>query len=120
MGSILKAGDHFSAAHRRRMRTSNLLEQLNKGIKRLTRGYSVLFVGCTGTGKTMAAEVIASELGLDRYRIDLSAEVSKYIGETEKNLARIIGKFRGGFCAFQGNKVSLLNLAERFTEKSPE
>jgi SpoVK/Ycf46/Vps4 family AAA+-type ATPase len=47
-----------------------------------------LFHGAAGTGKTMAAEVIAKELGVDIYRIDLSAVVSKYIGETEKNLDR--------------------------------
>ena len=49
-------------------------------------GTTALFAGPSGTGKTMAAEVIARELNLDLYRIDLSAVVSKYIGETEKNL----------------------------------
>jgi SpoVK/Ycf46/Vps4 family AAA+-type ATPase len=49
----------------------------------------VLFSGPSGTGKTMAAVVIAHTLGLDLYRIDLSATVSKYIGETEKNLRRV-------------------------------
>ncbi len=52
-------------------------------------GISALFAGESGTGKTMAAEVLARELNLDLYRIDLSAVVSKYIGETEKNLARV-------------------------------
>ncbi|HZU09250.1 MAG TPA: ATP-binding protein [Pseudacidobacterium sp.] len=52
-------------------------------------GLSVLFAGASGTGKTMAAEVLAGELDLDLYQIDLSAVVSKYIGETEKNLRRI-------------------------------
>lgn len=52
-------------------------------------GISVLFAGESGTGKTMAAEVLARELRLDLYRIDLSAVVSKYIGETEKNLRRV-------------------------------
>ncbi len=52
-------------------------------------GIAALFAGASGTGKTMAAEVIASELRLDLYRIDLSRVVSKYIGETEKNLSRI-------------------------------
>jgi SpoVK/Ycf46/Vps4 family AAA+-type ATPase len=50
---------------------------------------TVLFAGDPGTGKTMAAEVIAGELGLELYKIDLSTMVSKYIGETEKNLERI-------------------------------
>ena len=53
------------------------------------RGLSALFSGPSGTGKTMAAEIIAGELGLDLYKIDLSQIVSKYIGETEKNLDRI-------------------------------
>jgi AAA+ superfamily predicted ATPase len=52
-------------------------------------GISALFAGPSGTGKTMAAEVLAEELGLDLYRIDLSQVVSKYIGETEKNLRRV-------------------------------
>lgn len=52
-------------------------------------GISALFAGPSGTGKTTAAEVLAGELNLDLYRIDLSAVVSKYIGETEKNLRRI-------------------------------
>lgn len=52
-------------------------------------GVSALFCGDSGTGKTLAAEVLAYELGLDLYRIDLASVVSKYIGETEKNLKRI-------------------------------
>jgi SpoVK/Ycf46/Vps4 family AAA+-type ATPase len=55
-------------------------------------GITALFAGDPGTGKTMAAEVIAGELGLDLYKIDLSTIVSKYIGETEKNLERIFGE----------------------------
>lgn len=58
--------------------------KLNRG-----RGVHALFAGPSGTGKTMAAEVVANELGLDLYKIDLSTVVSKYIGETEKNLERI-------------------------------
>jgi SpoVK/Ycf46/Vps4 family AAA+-type ATPase len=52
-------------------------------------GISALFTGPSGTGKTMAAEVLAKELRLDLFRIDLSQVVSKYIGETEKNLRRV-------------------------------
>lgn len=55
----------------------------------LGRGTSALFAGPSGTGKTMAAEIIAGELGLDLYKIDLATVVSKYIGETEKNLDRV-------------------------------
>lgn len=53
------------------------------------KGLNTLFAGPSGTGKTMAADIMAGELGLDLYKIDLSGVVSKYIGETEKNLARI-------------------------------
>ncbi|MFY1671357.1 AAA family ATPase [Plantactinospora sp. WMMB334] len=56
------------------------------------RGLAVLFAGPSGTGKTMAADVLAHDLGLDLYRIDLSTVVSKYIGETEKNLSRIFAE----------------------------
>jgi hypothetical protein len=52
-------------------------------------GISALFAGGSGTGKTLAAEVLANELQLDLYRVDLAALVSKYIGETEKHLARV-------------------------------
>lgn len=55
----------------------------------LGKGVNVLFSGPPGTGKTMASDVIANELQLDLYKIDLSQVVSKYIGETEKNLDRI-------------------------------
>jgi len=55
----------------------------------LGKGLNVLFSGPPGTGKTMAAEVIANELDVDLYKIDLSQVVSKYIGETEKNLQAI-------------------------------
>ena len=58
-----------------------------------SRGINALFAGPSGTGKTMAAEIIAGDLGLELYRIDLAMVVSKYIGETEKNLDRV---FREG------------------------
>lgn len=59
-------------------------------------GISALFAGPSGTGKTTAAEVISKELCLDLYRIDLSSVVSKYIGETEKNLRRIFDAAESG------------------------
>jgi SpoVK/Ycf46/Vps4 family AAA+-type ATPase len=65
--------------------------KLNRG-----RGISALFSGPSGTGKTMAAEVLANHLKLDLYRIDLSAVVSKYIGETEKNLRRVFDAAEDG------------------------
>ena len=59
-------------------------------------GVSALFAGASGTGKTMAGEVLAGELDLDLYRIDLSQVVSKYIGETEKNLRRVFDAAEAG------------------------
>jgi ATPase family associated with various cellular activities (AAA) len=66
-------------------------ERMNRGL-----GISVLFAGESGTGKTMAAEVMANELQLSLYRIDLSAVVSKFIGETEKNLRRLFDAAEDG------------------------
>ena len=60
-----------------------------------TQGLKVLFAGESGTGKTMAAQVLANELGLELYRVDLATVVSKYIGETEKNLDRIFEAAEG-------------------------
>lgn len=69
---------------------SKVLEEWGLGKKLVaSAAVTVLFAGPPGTGKTMAAEVIAGDLGLDLYKIDLSNLVSKYIGETEKNLERI-------------------------------
>jgi hypothetical protein len=65
--------------------------RMNRGL-----GISALFAGESGTGKTMAAEVIADELRLNLYRIDLSAVVSKFIGETEKNLRRLFDAAEDG------------------------
>jgi hypothetical protein len=66
-------------------------ERMNRGL-----GITVLFSGESGTGKTMAAEVIANRLNLDLYRIDLSAVINKYIGETEKNLRRVFDAAEDG------------------------
>ncbi len=59
------------------------------GVVERGQGITALFSGASGTGKTLAAEVLANALSLDLYRIDLSCVVSKYIGETEKNLRRV-------------------------------
>jgi AAA+ superfamily predicted ATPase len=58
----------------------------------LGRGITALFAGPSGTGKTMAAQVLARDLGLDLYRLDLANVVSKYIGETEKNLKQVFDR----------------------------
>jgi broad-specificity NMP kinase len=60
----------------------------------LGRGLTALFTGPPGTGKTMTAQVLAHELSLELYRVDLSQVMSKYIGETEKNLARLFEEAR--------------------------
>jgi len=62
----------------------------------LGRGLNILFSGPSGTGKTMAADIIASEFRLDMFKVDLSSVVSKYIGETEKNLNRIFREAESG------------------------
>jgi SpoVK/Ycf46/Vps4 family AAA+-type ATPase len=92
-----------------------VLERWGYGRKHARRGgITALFAGQPGTGKTMAAEIVAGELGLDLYRIDLSAVVSKYIGETEKNLEKI---FRA---ADQGEAVLLFDEADAIFGKRSE
>ncbi|WP_431046313.1 ATP-binding protein [Streptomyces sp. P1-3] len=59
------------------------------------RGVAVLFAGDSGTGKTMSAEVVAADLGLDLYTVDLATVIDKYVGETEKNLERIFSEAAG-------------------------
>jgi SpoVK/Ycf46/Vps4 family AAA+-type ATPase len=77
-------------------------------------GISALFAGASGTGKTMAAEVLGRELGLDLYRIDLSSVVSKYIGETEKNLRRVFD------AAEEGGAILLFDEADALFGKRSE
>jgi ATPase family associated with various cellular activities (AAA)/Winged helix domain, variant len=77
-------------------------------------GISALFAGASGTGKTLAAEVLANELRLDLYRIDLSQVVSKYIGETEKNLRRVFD------AAEEGGAILLFDEADALFGKRSE
>ena len=77
-------------------------------------GLSALFAGPSGTGKTLAAEILANELELDLFRIDLSAVVSKYIGETEKNLRRVFD------AAEEGGAVLLFDEADALFGKRSE
>lgn len=77
-------------------------------------GVTALFAGESGTGKTMAAEVIAAELALNLYRIDLSSMVSKYIGETEKNLRQLFD------AAEQGGVALLFDEADALFGKRSE
>jgi SpoVK/Ycf46/Vps4 family AAA+-type ATPase len=92
-----------------------VLERWGYGKKHARRtGITALFAGPPGTGKTMAAEIVAGSLGLDLYRIDLSAVVSKYIGETEKNLEKIF------HAADQGDAVLLFDEADAIFGKRSE
>lgn len=77
-------------------------------------GISALFAGASGTGKTLAAEVLANTLQLDLYRIDLSSVVSKYIGETEKNLRQVFD------AAEQGGVILLFDEADALFGKRSE
>jgi SpoVK/Ycf46/Vps4 family AAA+-type ATPase len=77
-------------------------------------GISAMFAGASGTGKTMAAEVLAGELRLDLYRIDLSSVISKYIGETEKNLRRLFD------AAEEGGVILLFDEADALFGKRSE
>jgi hypothetical protein len=97
---------------RRRMTVYQTWGFATKGLRGL--GISALFSGVSGTGKTMAAEVLASELRLDLYRIDLSAVVSKYIGETEKNLRRVFD------AAEEGGAILLFDEADALFGKRSE
>jgi ATPase family associated with various cellular activities (AAA) len=76
----------------------------------ITRGSGItaLFAGQSGTGKSLAAEVIAGELGLTLYRVDLSGVVSKYIGETERNLRRVFDAADQGGCVLLFDEADAL------------
>ncbi|MET0864192.1 MAG: ATP-binding protein [Nakamurella sp.] len=88
-------GQLHDLAARARHRDQVLLEWgMRKGGGR-GRGVTALFAGDSGTGKTMSAEVIAGELGLDLYTVNLATVVDKYVGETEKNLERIFAEAGG-------------------------
>ncbi len=87
----LKHLEHYLAQQERVMQTWG-------GQKIRPRGYGIkaLFSGAPGTGKTMCAEVIAGSLGLDLFKVDLSAVISRWVGETEKNLKEIFDAAEGG------------------------
>ncbi|MDZ8083022.1 MAG: ATP-binding protein [Nostoc sp. DcaGUA01] len=101
------------AAHvRQRSTVYNTWGFAGKGGRGL--GISALFAGGSGTGKTLGAEVLAHRLRLDLYRIDLSSVVSKYIGETEKNLRRVFD------AAEQGGVILLFDEADALFGKRSE
>jgi hypothetical protein len=102
----------ITAHVRRRVRVHDEWGFAGKGARGL--GISALFAGASGTGKTMAAEVLANELRLDLYRIDLSQVVSKFIGETEKNLRRVFD------AAEEGGAILLFDEADALFGKRTE
>jgi SpoVK/Ycf46/Vps4 family AAA+-type ATPase len=99
MGQLRDLCDRVRRRHR-------VLDRWGFGREPRGNGVNALFVGAPGTGKTLAAEAVAGELGLNLYRIDLATVVSKYIGETEKNLDRL---FRA---AERSNAVLLFDEAD--------
>lgn len=78
------------------------------------KGTCALFYGPPGTGKTMAAQVLANELGLDLYRIDISQMISKYIGETQKNISELFDR------AKDSNALLFFDEADAFFAKRTE
>lgn len=80
--------------------TVNRLDELSHQVLKASKadpargrkGARALFTGSSGTGKTLAAKILAAELGMDIYRVDLAAITSKYIGETEKNLQQLLSR----------------------------
>ena len=88
-GTAAKLNELERRCHHR----EGLLEYLGPGFgSGCNRGVRALFTGASGTGKTLAAKILAAELGMDLYRVDLAAVVNKYIGETEKNLHRVLSR----------------------------
>ena len=102
----------IAAQVRQRTRVYESWGFAGRGLRGL--GITALFAGASGTGKTLAAEIVAHELRLDLYRIDLSRVVSKYIGETEKNLRRVFD------AAEQGGAVLLFDEADALFGKRSE
>jgi hypothetical protein len=104
---------HEIAAHvRQRTQVYESWGFASRGLRGL--GISALFAGASGTGKTLAAEVLSKELRLDLYHIDLSQVVSKYIGETEKNLRRVFD------AAEEGGAILLFDEADALFGKRTE
>ncbi len=102
----------IAAQVRQRVKVYDTWEFAVRGANGL--GITALFAGASGTGKTLAAEVLAQELRLDLYRIDLSQVVSKYIGETEKNLRRVFA------AAEEGGAILLFDEADALFGKRSE
>jgi len=100
-----------------------VFEEWNFNQKIKNRSITALFTGKPGTGKSMAASIIANEIGLDMYRIDLSKVMSKYIGETEKILSQIFSSAENTGCilffdeadAVFGKRTEIKDAHDRFS-----
>ncbi len=85
--------DKLDELNRRCRLRERLLGRLGSAFTRNSnRGVRALFTGASGTGKTFAARALASDLGMDLYRVDLASVINKYIGETEKNLHQVLSR----------------------------
>jgi hypothetical protein len=82
--------NRLAALARRCRHRERVLDHAGPAFGSANSGVRALFTGPSGTGKTLAARILAAELGMDLYRVDLSAIVNKYVGETEKNLHRVL------------------------------
>jgi SpoVK/Ycf46/Vps4 family AAA+-type ATPase len=107
--SLLHQIAEHARQRNRMLENYGLPDKIKRGV-----GISALFTGTSGTGKTLAAQVIANDQKLDLYRVDLSNVVSKYIGETEKNLGRIFD------VAGDSNAVLLFDEADSLFGKRSE
>jgi SpoVK/Ycf46/Vps4 family AAA+-type ATPase len=107
------------------LRQSTLINRENEKKKKLRQGYRALFHGPPSTGKTLTAALVGKEFDMPVYRIDLSMVVSKYIGETEKNLATIFDRAneKGGILLFDeadalfGKRTDIKDAHDRFTNQ---
>ena len=96
-----------------------------QGNHKFKKGFMALFYGPPGTGKTMLAGALANEYGIDMYRVDLSQVVSKYIGETEKNLEVLFDRLQGKNCmlffdeadALFGKRAEVQDAQDRFANQ---
>ena len=88
-GTMTKLREVEQRCHHREKLLDHLGPAFGSGVN---RGVRALFTGSSGTGKTLAAKILAAELGMDLYRVDLAAVINKYIGETEKNLHQVLSR----------------------------
>lgn len=89
--SVPTTSEKLSELQQRCYHRESLLDRLGPAFKNASNcGVRALFTGRSGTGKTLAARILAAELGMDIYRVDLASVVNKYIGETEKNLNKVL------------------------------